>query len=119
MSDAGAPRIRRKYERFWRTVRSSYTLACWVTYATRVRSAAEPAGRPSTSIDPESTTCTPTIERMRVVLPLPLGPSRPTMRPLGTVSDRPCSTGMRARRTCRSLTTMAGGAAASALFIMC
>ena len=30
------------------------------------------------------------------------------MRPRGTASERPCSTGVRARFTCRSCTTMAG-----------
>ena len=38
----------------------------------------QPAGRPRTSTSPPSTIWTPTIARMSVVLPQPLGPRRPT-----------------------------------------
>ena len=73
-------------------VRSSYTEAAWVSYATRCRCSADPAGSPSTVTVPLSTFCTPTIERMSVVLPHPLGPSRPVTCPRGMSSWRPSNT---------------------------
>ena len=39
-----------------------------------------PAGRPSTVTSPPSTCCTPTMARISVLLPHPLGPSRPVTR---------------------------------------
>ena len=47
------------------------------------RSGADPAGSPSTVTVPDLTICTPTMARMRVVLPLPLGPSSPVTLPRG------------------------------------
>src|SRR5918993_5496312 len=90
-------------------------------YPMRLRRARVPAGRPTTSIVPDCTTCTPTIARMSVVLPLPLGPSSPTMRPRGTARESPSSTCSRPRRTrrCSTMIAATGGAVGgSALFIM-
>src|SRR6476659_2280162 len=61
-----------------------------------------PAGSPSTSTRPEATICTPTIERISVDLPHPLGPSRPVMRPAATSTDTPSSTRCPPRLTTRS-----------------
>src|SRR5436190_1252176 len=47
----------------------------------RPRSPLEPAGMPSTSTTPSAIRCTPTMARISVVLPLPLGPSRPVTDP--------------------------------------
>ena len=41
----------------------------------------DPAGRPSTRTSPPATTWTPTSARIRVILPQPLGPSRPVTEP--------------------------------------
>ena len=41
----------------------------------------DPAGSPRRETDPELTTCVPTSDRMSVVFPHPLGPSRPTSVP--------------------------------------
>ena len=46
------------------------------------RSGAEPAGSPSTVTVPDLTIWTPTIARISVVLPLPLGPSSPVTLPV-------------------------------------
>src|SRR2546430_12806578 len=45
--------------------------------------------------------------RMRVVLPLPLGPSSPVTPPVGTAVLIPCSTSLRPRTTTRSRTSIA------------
>ena len=73
------------------------------------RRAGEPAGRPST-VDrrPLATSWTPTIARISVVLPEPLGPSRPVTEPAETVSESPGSTCVPPRLTRRSETTIAG-----------
>ena len=73
----GAPMSRAKYCRFCRTVRSEYTAADCVSYATTLRRSRLPAGRPNTVTVPPAIFCTPTIERIRVVLPHPDGPRRP------------------------------------------
>ena len=62
-------------------MRSSYTAGLWVVYATRLRRAGEPAGSPSTVTVPDATTWVPTIARMSVDLPLPLGPRSPVTVP--------------------------------------
>src|SRR5439155_11012380 len=49
-----------------------------------LRSLGLPAGSPSTVTVPPATICTPTIERISVVLPHPLGPIRPVTEPRGT-----------------------------------
>jgi hypothetical protein len=56
---------------------------------------------------PDFTTCTPTTARMRVVLPLPLGPSSPVMLPRGITQVNPGSTMRLPRWTTRSLTSIA------------
>ena len=56
------------------------------------RSGGDPAGWPSTVTVPDLTICTPTIARISVVLPLPLGPSRPVTLPAGMAQVMPCST---------------------------
>src|SRR5262245_27527214 len=47
------------------------------------------------------------MQRINVVLPLPLGPSRPVTLPRGTVQFRPCRTWRLPRWTKRSLTSIA------------
>lgn len=99
MSVRGAPMSRAKYARFWRIVRSPYTDAAWVSYATRLRSIRDPAGSPSTVTVPAATFWTPTIERISVVLPQPDGPSRPVIWPRGMSSPIPSNTSVTPRRT--------------------
>src|SRR5439155_6843044 len=74
---------------------------------TRGRSSRDPAGAPSTSTVLERTSWTPTIARISVDLPQPLGPSNPVMRPGTTLSEMPCSTRAPPRSTTRSLTSTA------------
>lgn len=50
--------------------------------------------RPSTTIDPLSGSMRPATMRRVVVLPHPLGPSKETMVPLGTSSDRSLTTAL-------------------------
>ena len=71
------------------------------------RSSAAPAGRPSTLIVPPATICTPTIARISVVLPQPLGPSSPVTEPRGTASESPCRTSRPPRCTRRSANVIA------------
>src|SRR5262245_12563971 len=52
--------------------------------------------------------CTPTMQRMSVVLPQPLGPRRPVIRPRSTVKSRPCSTRLSPLTTFRPSTAIAG-----------
>src|SRR5581483_7316376 len=66
-----------------------------------------PAGSPRTTTAPASTTCTPTIARMSVVLPEPFGPRRPVRRPGATDSERSRRTRRPPRRTRRERTEMA------------
>ena len=73
----------------------------------RRRSDGEPAGSPSTVTVPLSTTCEPTIARMRVVLPLPLGPSRPTTCPTGTLRSSDSMTAFPPRTTRNPRTSIA------------
>ena len=47
---------------------------------------------PSNAIRPARGSVNPRMERMSVVLPEPLDPSRQVMLPDATVSDTPCST---------------------------
>jgi hypothetical protein len=72
-----------------------------------------PAGRPSTVTVPLSMICTPTIERISVVLPQPDGPSRPVTLP-GTVTNETSSTARTWPRT-----TVSPSTSTTALFIMC
>src|SRR5207244_2186413 len=78
-----------------------------VMYATRRRSVGEPAGSPSTRTAPLSTIWTPTIARITVVLPLPLGPSRPVTLPAATLAERPGSATLPPRTTRRSRISIA------------
>ena len=71
-----------------------------------------PAGEPSTSTAPLVIRCTPTIERISVVLPQPDGPSRPVTCPDLTTKSRSRRTSLPPRVTLRPRT-------ATALFIMC
>src|SRR5215470_9029883 len=82
-------------------------------YPTRARRAGDPAGSPSTSTDPPATRWTPTIERISVDLPLPLGPSSPVTEPCATSQLRPGSTVVPPRTTRRSCTRIAGPVIAS------
>src|SRR5215208_7356070 len=79
-------------------------------YATRLRSDGDPAGSPSTRTLPPATICTPTIARMSVDLPLPLGPSSPVTRPAAISAESPGSTTRSPRTTRRSLTSIAATA---------
>ena len=63
------------------------------------RCARFPPASPSTVTVPPSIFCTPTIERMRVVLPQPEGPSRPVIWPRGMSSSSPANTWFLPRRT--------------------
>src|SRR4051794_36607354 len=76
------------------------------------RNAVLPAGCPSTVTVPDLTICTPTIARINVVLPLPLGPSSPVTLPAGTTQSTPCSTVRFPRSTTRSRTSTAVSMAA-------
>src|SRR6266849_2874774 len=80
--------------------------AC-VMYATRRRSAGAPAGSPSTRTSPLSTIWTPTIARITVVLPLPLGPSRPVTFRAATLAESPGSATLSPRTTRRSRISIA------------
>src|SRR5512139_2969314 len=51
----------------------------------------------------------PTIERISVDLPTPLRPSRATVSPSPTVSERPCNTWLSPYQACRFSTSSAGG----------
>src|SRR5688500_14162972 len=53
--------------------------------------------------------CTPTIARISVVLPQPLGPSRPLTVPGATETEPPRSTRLPPRTTIRPSTSMAAG----------
>ena len=88
-----------KNRRFSVTVRSSYTLAAWVTYPMRESSARAPAGSPSTVSVPETPACTPTIARISVVFPPPDGPRSPVTDPRMTSNSRPFRTCFLPRRT--------------------
>ncbi len=96
-----------KYRAFSRIVRSGYTLGAWVRYPTWLRNCAEPAGCPSTVTVPDFTCCTPTMARISVVFPLPLGPSSPVTLPLGMMHVSPRSTRLRPRWMTRSRTSIA------------
>ncbi len=75
-----------------RTVSSKAPLPSWGTVATRrARSLAEnPArSRPSRVIRPWVGARVPYTQRSRVVLPLPLGPTRPTVSPGATCRSAP------------------------------
>ena len=93
------------------TLRSSYTLAAWVTYPIRCRSALPPATSPNAMTVPEVSCWTPTRERISVDLPQPLGPSSPVTLPCSIVKPIPLRTSCPPRRTTRSRTS-------TALFIM-
>jgi hypothetical protein len=73
----------------------------------RWRRPAEPAGSPNTFTLPALIFCTPTMQRSSVVLPLPLGPSRPVTLPRGTAQVSPGSTRRLPRSTTRSVTSIA------------
>src|SRR5512133_1501082 len=74
----------------------------------RARSPFAPAGRPSTETEPPATRCTPTTARMSVVLPLPLGPSRPVTDPWATSHVSSGRTMAPPRTTRRRSTRIAG-----------
>ena len=74
------------------------------------RRAGDPAGSPRTVTLPDATIWTPTIARMSVDLPQPLGPSRPVTAPAATSRETPRSTSVPPRCTCRSRTDIAGAA---------
>ena len=78
------------------------------TYATRDRSAGVPAASPSTRTAPPATTCTPTIARISVVLPEPLGPSRPVTAPAATFTETSSMTTLPPRTTRSSSISTAG-----------
>src|SRR5262249_22103138 len=101
-------RMRAKYRRFSCTVRSPYTEGAWVTYPTCARSDREPASSPSTCTVPPASRCTPTIARISVVLPDPLGPSSAVTVCFGTSNDRSGSTTFPPRTTRSSRTSIAG-----------
>src|SRR5580765_653799 len=79
-------------------------------YATRLRSDGEPASSPSTRTLPLATICTPTIARISVDLPLPLGPSSPVTRPDAMSAESPGSTTRSPRTTRRSRISIAATA---------
>src|SRR5215207_8538297 len=54
--------------------------------------------------------CTPTRQRISVVLPQPLGPSRPVILPRGTVKERLWRTSLSPRTTTRDSAATAGSA---------
>ena len=93
--------------RFSATVRSSYTLAAWVTYPIRLRNAEVPASSPNARTDPDVSCWTPTRARINVDLPHPLGPSSPVTLPSSMVKPMPFSTSRPPRWTTRSLTSTA------------
>src|SRR5262249_20495885 len=101
-------RMRAKYRRFSCTVRSPYTEGAWVTYPTCARSDREPASSPSTCTVPPASRCTPTIARISVVLPDPLGPSSAVTVCFGTSNDSSGSTPLPPRTTRSSRTSIAG-----------
>src|SRR5262245_49374709 len=82
-------------------------------YPTRGRRNADPAGRPSTSTEPPAIRWTPTIERMSVDLPLPLGPRRPVTDPAATLQLSPGRTTTPRRVTRRPSMRIAGSIAAT------
>ena len=84
-------------------------------YATRLRRPAEPAGSPSTVTVPDATTWVPTIARMSVDLPLPLGPRRPVTVPRAT-SSVILSSASRPPRTTWSRSTSTACAPGTRLF---
>ena len=57
--------------------------------------------------DPEATICTPTTQRIKVVLPQPLGPSNPLILPRSRSNESECSTRLPPRSTHSSLTSFA------------
>ena len=75
----------------------------------------DPAGSPSTrDACPTATIWTPTIARISVDLPQPLGPSRPVTAPAGDLEgDARAAPRSPPRFTCRSRTAMAGAASAT------
>ena len=89
-------------------LRSVYTEGAWVTYPTRLRRGADPAASPRTVTVPDATSCTPTIERINVDFPQPLGPSNPVTTPDPMSSVSPSRTGLPPRTTVRSETAIAG-----------
>ena len=71
--------------------------------------AAEPAGSPSTVTAPDSTIWTPTIARISVVFPVPLGPSSPVTAPR-SISGDPRQDELLPRRTFEVRTEIAARA---------
>jgi hypothetical protein len=88
-------------------------------YPIRRRRPREPAGSPNTCTVPDRIFWTPTMQRISVVLPLPLGPSRPVTAPLAMVQLNPCSTWLVPRWTTRSRTSTACSMLASWAFNAC
>ena len=68
------------------------------------RNEGAPPSSPRTRTVPDWMRCTPTIERISVVLPLPLGPSRPVTAPRRTVRVTSASARARPRTTTRRST---------------
>src|SRR5262245_2580235 len=79
-------------------------------YPIRLLSDELPASSPSTRSEPDVITWTPTIDRISVDLPLPLGPSNPVTTPARTVADRSSNAGRPPRTTRRRLLTTADSA---------
>src|SRR5271166_522626 len=77
-------------------------------YPTRRRSAALPAGLPSTVTVPDVVIWVPTMQRISVVFPHPDGPSRPVMLPFAISTEKSCSAGRLPRITRRWLMLTAG-----------
>src|SRR5438445_9487949 len=74
----------------------------------RRRKGGAPAGSPSTATVPLSTIWTPTMQRISVVFPEPLGPRSPVRRPRAIVRLIPGRTRLPPRRTVRASTVIAG-----------
>ena len=79
-----------------------------VTQPARHRIPGDPPGSPRTVTVPPAMSCPPTIARSSVVLPPPLGPSRPTTCPRGTDSEIPGSTSREPLMTRRPSTATTG-----------
>src|SRR6516225_4893645 len=81
------------------TGRFRYSGASWATKAIRSSASGEPGGSlPSTVIAPSVAVVRPTAMVSSVVLPAPLGPTRATMWPSGTLSVQPRSAHVRRYR---------------------
>src|SRR5271166_4928768 len=66
---------------------------------------------------PAATICTPTIDRINVDLPHPLGPSKPVTERLATESESSCRTARPPRSTSRPSTTIAAPASTWRIYI--